>query len=447
MTGSGPLRAPAPVTPATEARRSRPSAPPRVSKPDTALHSVGPGAVVAASPYCATPTTLLAALARRSRDLPDLVLCAGLLLGDAPYFDAVLTRHLTFRTWHVSETGRRLAAADALDYIPIRAGDVAAYLRSRVDVAVARVTPPDAHGVCSLGPSASYTKAMLAGAAVRLAEIDPELPWTYGADVTYPYAEFDHVVDAETPTSTYTSNAESAQLAAIASHVIRLLRDGVTLQLGIGGVSEAIAHALSRSDVGDLRVVGMVTDAVVDMAEQDRLATQSDAIQAVELLGSRRVFEFAHRNPAVEMFSSSTIHDVAWLATQPRLVSVCSALSVDLSGQVASEQIGGRLVAGVGGSADFFEGAHLSRGGIRVVALPATTPAGASRLRVEFAAGTPVTLPRHSVDYVVTEYGAAHLAGRSVRERAEALAAVAAPEHRQSLLAEWSTVSRPKERT
>lgn len=405
---------------------------------EEAMQLVERGAAVMASPYCSTPTTLLGGLAEHSRKVPGVVLTAGMLLGDMPLLGDVEAGHLRFRTWHVSPQHRSLASSGRLEYVPLRARDVVAHLRSRVGVALTRVTPPDARGMCSLGPSASYTKAMLTAARIRIAEVDENLPRTFGDDVTVPASLFDHMVEATTPTSTYRSSEPGNAVSdAIARNIIPMLRDGVTLQLGIGSVPEAIGHAIATSDVGDLRLVGMLTDQMVDLADQGRLSSFPGTIQPVELLGSARVFDFADRNRRVEMVSSASAHDVGWLGSQPQLVSVCSALTVDLTGQSASEQIGGRLIAGVGGSADFFEGAHLSPGGMRVVALPARTATGASRISVTLPPGTPVTLPRHSVDYVVTEFGAAHLQGRSLQERAEALIAVAAPEHRDDLADRW----------
>jgi acyl-CoA hydrolase len=175
--------------------------------------------------------------------------------------------------------------------------------------------------------------------------------------------------------------------------------------------------------------VGLVSDAMAGML--DRRATGV----AVELLGGAQLFEACAGNPAVTMASSARVHDPQWLATLPRLVSICSALSVDLAGQVASESVGGRPLAGIGGSADFFEGAHLSPGGVRIVALPATGPGGTSRIVGRLGGDTPVTLPRHSVDVVVTEYGAAPLSGRTEGERAEALLRITAPDQRREVAA------------
>lgn len=403
------------------------------------MGSIWAGARVSASPYCATPTTLLEALARRAEEVPDIVLTSGLLLGETSYLDQVKAGRMRFRTWHVSAGARSRGVTGGVEYVPLRARAVPDHLHGRVDVALVRVTPPDAAGLCSLGASASYTRSLLGSAQVRIAEIDAEMPRTFGADVTYPYSGFNYVVEADTPLCTYPEVGPSADSDAIAAHVADLIGDGVTLQLGIGSVPEAVARALSRSGVRNVRLVGMLSDSSVAMIEAGCVSPAPRAIQVVELLGSDRLFRFAHENSRVEMLSSRKVHDPVWLATHPRLVSVCSALEVDLSGQVASEEVDGRVIAGVGGSADFFEGAGLSPGGSRIIALPSVTARGRSRVRATLGRATPVTIPRHSVDYVVTENGVALLAGRSVSERAEALIAVAASEHRAALAEEWSS--------
>lgn len=400
------------------------------------MSTVPAGAVVGASPFCATPTTLLRALASRAESVPGLVLEAGPLLGDERgYLEQVQARRLRLRSWQLGAAARH--SADAVEYVPMRARDVARYLRARVEVAIVRVSPPDAHGYCSFGPSASYTRSLLDASRLRIAEVDSELPRTLGADATYPYDALDHLVAADTGPCRVRSPESSPHLDAVASHVAELVPDGATLQLGIGAVPDALARVLSGTSQRGLRLLGLLSDASVTLVETGKVETSEGAIQVAELLGTEKVFGFAHDNPAVEMRASDTVHDPAWLARLPRLVSVCSALEVDLSGQVASEEVNGRPLSGVGGSCDFFEGAGLSSGGLRIVALPAAMASGASRIRAYLPANTPVTLARHSVDYVVTEYGIAHLAGRSIDERAEAMMAVVAPEHRAAVADEW----------
>jgi acyl-CoA hydrolase len=210
------------------------------------------------------------------------------------------------------------------------------------------------------------------------------------------------------------------------------------VQLGIGSIPEAVAAGLGEAGLGDLRMVGMACDRFVNLFDTGALdptrVVPDPAVNSVELMGTRLLLDFADRNPAVAVIPSTRCHDPRWLGTLPRFVSINSAVEIDLSGQVGSEMIGGRVVSTIGGSFDFFEGAHYSDGGLRILAMQSTTPDGRiTKIVPQLAAGTAVTVPRHTVDYVVTEHGAARLAGKSLRERAEALIAVAAPDHRDAL--------------
>ncbi len=395
-----------------------------------ALDQVRPGARIVASPYCATPETLLRELGTHAQRVGGLTLAAGLLFGTHPYIDAAYSGDLSVRSWHVGGPARRLARDGLVDYVPCRAGDVGGTFHGGVDVVLVRVGPPDRHGNCSLGPSLSYTRAAIDNAALVIAEVDETFPRTCGTATSIPRSGIDVLVETDTPTCTYATATPTAESARIADLVLDLLPLGATLQVGIGTVSEAVAAALDPSDLRGMQLVGLANDAMAALLEPGRASVR---ITAVELMGTERLFRAAHDNPAVQMEPSAHVHDPAWLATLPRLVSVCSALQVDLTGQVASEAIEDTLVAGIGGSADFFEGAHLSESGLRIVALPSTTTRGASRIVRRLGASTPVTLPRHSVDAVVTEYGVAWLRGRTLRERGDALMGVAAPEHHRQL--------------
>lgn len=395
-----------------------------------ALDGVRPGARIVASPYCATPETLLRELGARAQQVGGLTLSSGLLFGTHPYVDAAYSGDLRVRSWHVGGPARRLARDGLVDYLPCRAGDVAGTFGGGIDVALVRVGPPDPDGNCSLGPSLSYTRAAIDHAALVIAEVDETFPRTCGAQTSIPRSLIDVLVETDTATCTYATATPTDQSARIADLVLDLLPLGATLQVGIGAVSEAVAAALDPSDLRGMHLVGLATDAMAALLEP---GPGSTGITAVELMGTERLFRAAHDNPGVQMASSARVHDPIWLATLPRLVSVCSALQVDLTGQVASEAVDDTLVAGIGGSVDFFDGAHLSESGLRVVALPSTTTRGASRIVHRLGASTPVTLPRHSVDAVVTEHGVAWLRGRSLRERAEALIDIAAPDHRRLL--------------
>jgi 4-hydroxybutyrate CoA-transferase len=399
---------------------------------DHALGQVPPGSRVLATPSCATPTTLLSALGVASAAIPKLSLMGGLMLGEQSFLDSVEAGTLAYRTWHVAPEQRKLVRRGLVDYIPMRAIDIPMWLPGCFEVLLVRVSPPDERGWCSLGPSASWTRVALDAATMVIAEVDPDFPVTFG-DTGVHVDEIDHLVDSATATPQYRSAATTQISDAIARHVLGLLPIDPCVQLGIGAVPETVAASLGEADLGQIRIVGMGCDAMVDLIDRSPTGRRP-VLQSVELMGTEVLMSAAHRNPRIEMIPSTQCHDPRWLASLDRLVSVNSAVEIDLGGQVASETIGGNVIAGIGGSFDFFEGAHLAAGGRRVVALQSTTPDGSiSKIVPSLATGTPVTLPRHTVDFVVTEHGIARLAGRSLRERAEALIQVAAPAFRDEL--------------
>jgi 4-hydroxybutyrate CoA-transferase len=404
----------------------------------TALSGLGAGSRVIATPGCATPQTLLHALGAWALEAGGMRLDAGLLLGDLPFAAAVRSGQLEFRTWHVMGPGRRLSREGLVEYLPMRASEVHRHLDAGYDALLMRVSAPDARGVCSLGPSLSYTRAALAAARLVIAEIDPALPRTTG-DTAIEVEDIDVLVDAEHPTCEYISAPPSAAIRAIARSVVELLPREPLLQLGIGAVPEAVAEFLGDADLGLCRFIGMASDRMVPLLQA--AAGGRARMRAVELMGTATLLGFADGNPAVRMVSSRTGHNARLLSAEPRFVSVNSALIVELTGQVVSDQIGGAAVAGIGGSADFAAAAGQSAGGLRVIALPATTRSGESTIVAAVPPGAAVTIPRHDVDAVVTEYGVARLAGCSLTERAERLASIAAPALRQSLFDQWRNVS------
>ncbi|MFD9194940.1 acetyl-CoA hydrolase/transferase family protein [Streptomyces phaeochromogenes] len=391
------------------------------------------GARVVASPCCGTPETLLRELGAHAGRTGAAHLAAGLLLGRFPFEPAVRSGHLRFTTWHVAGPGRALSDDGLLDYLPLRAGDVIPTLAGAVDVALIRVTPPDRNGWCSLGPSTTYSRAAVEAARTVVAEIDPTLPRTSSASQVH-LSEIHRFVESDEQTCRYRSQgAPDPRAAAVADHVAALLPDGATVQLGIGATSEALATPLTELGANSgLRLLGLVTEAMIPLVETIARCGNGP-VRALELLGGPELMAFADGHPGIEMASSAQLHDPAHLARTPRFVSVNSAAAVDLSGQVIADSVGSRVISGIGGSADFFEGAHLSPGGLRVVAMPSTTSRGTSTIVAEHALGSRVSVPWHSVDVVVTEHGAAWLKGRTMAERREALLAVADPAQRDAL--------------
>ncbi|MER7687225.1 acetyl-CoA hydrolase/transferase C-terminal domain-containing protein [Streptomyces sp. NPDC097610] len=397
------------------------------------------GATVVSAPACGTPTSLLASLADEAGPR-DITLLAGLLIDPSVLLPALDRGVLRLRTWHPTAALARQLEQGTAEYIPLRASAVPVHLRAwSPDVAMVRASPPDRHGWCSLGPSAGYGRAALAAARTRIAEIDPAVPRTLG-DTAVHVSCFDALAESTTPMPVHPPARQTAVTRAIAAHILELLPSKPTLQLGIGTVPEALLGALADAETGGLRFVGMGSDGMADLFERGLLDLDlhraGPVISTPDILGTRRVMDFADGNPAVGVFESAIAHTPAALARHDRLVSVNSAIEVDVSGQVNSELVRGRRISGVGGSIDFIEAATHSSGGLRIIALPSTTPDGTtSRIVAHLAETTPASLPKAMVDVVVTEHGVARLAGLSMRERAESLASIAAPHHRETIAA------------
>lgn len=407
--------------------------------PERAMGAVAPGAKIVASPGCGEPTTLLAALGERARagDLPGAHLYSGLLLGDYPFLDSVYDGRLRYSTWHVMPPVRALVESGEVDFYPVRGSQVPDLLvELGIDVALIRITPPDKHGYCSLGPSASYPLAAINLASLVIAEVDPALPRTLGACVHMSAVSL--AVESAYPMPEYRRVEPDDVSRAVAKHVLEILPPSSTIQVGIGSISEAVIDGMIEAGAGAFRFVGMGVDGMADLAEQGLLDTtdtmSSPPLYVAELMGTRKIMDFADGNPAVGMFPAPLAISPS-LGRFAQVVSINSALEVDLFGQVNAEGIGGRQLSGIGGSVDFAEAALQSAGGLRVIALSSTNPRdGASRIVARLASGTPVTHARHGVDCVVTEYGVARIGHLPARRRAEELVEVAHPEVRCELL-------------
>ncbi|WP_166875073.1 acetyl-CoA hydrolase/transferase family protein [Salinibacterium sp. ZJ450] len=391
------------------------------------------GARIVVSPGCGTPTTLLTALATDPEGVqPDVHVLSGLLLEDCGLADAVEAGRLGWSTWHPMGRARQLIDNGQVDYLPLRGSGIPEFLeRIAPEVALVRVSPPDRNGYVSLGPSVSYPRRAIETAAVAIAEVDPAVPRT-GPHSLVHQSRFAAIIDSELPMPEYLSARGTAETDRIAQQVLQLVPPAAVVQVGIGAVPEQLVALLAGHE--DVGFVGMGSDAMIDVVASQSHSSVLPIISAVELMGTSRLMQFADHSPLVEVLPSEIGHSVLHLGRFERLISVNGAAQVDLSGQVASEQVGGRHISGVGGSQDFAESARLSRGGLTVIA---TTSTAGSRSRIvpRIGPGDPVTLARHVIDVVVTEQGVADLRGLSEAERCEALIGVAHPDHRDALRA------------
>jgi acyl-CoA hydrolase len=270
--------------------------------------------------------------------------------------------------------------------------------------------------------------------ATVVAEVDENVPFTFGNQ--FPVDRITHFVASTRPMPLYELGESNDVSRRIANNVMPLIANGATLQIGIGALPEAITSALLESGHRNLRFVGMGSDIMADFAARGMLTTDDviTALFSVELMGTRIVMDFAHRNPMVNVVSSLRGHNVTLLSSLPNFISINSAIEVDLTGQINAESVGTQQISGVGGSVDYVETAYQSRGGHRVTVIQSTAKGGAkSSIVPRLGEGTTTSIPRSMADIIVTEHGVADLRGKSTRERAEAMVAIADPLFRDEL--------------
>lgn len=398
-----------------------------------AVSAIRPGMTVALGHVGVEPLSLTAALWERGPELRDVTLLAGMMLTGYPFLkDERLREAFRLKTWFMPGSLLGPSANVAADYLPFDWMQTARFLVSGVtDVALVQVGEADEDGYHSLGVSVGQHLPMLRGARKVIAEVNPAMPRTGGAALVH-HSRLDVLVRAEHPLIPFPHRAAGAADVAIANSVAAYVPDGATLQFGIGSIPGAVLDRLVDDGRRDLVIHSQVTDPARRLIEAGCCRADGPAARVGEVLGSEELYRWADRNPAIEMVDAFGTHAPEALAQVGNLVSVNSALEVDLYGQVNSESLDGRQVGAIGGSLDFAIGAQFP-GNTAVIALRAATRDGASRIVPCLPAG-PVTTQRSLVQIVATEYGVADLRGLSVSERAVALANLAAPERREALL-------------
>jgi acetyl-CoA hydrolase len=395
---------------------------------DTALWTHGAG----------EPAELVTAMLRARHDIgPFRVVLAG-----AGYAGTVRPEHadvVGLLGFGAAGSNRALAAAGVLDIVPCHLSALPALARAdlHADVVIVQLSRHPASGRLSLGACAGYLDEAIRTARVVIAEVNDQAPWTYGAASVDP-GDLDVIVETSRPLVRIETPAVQQVERRIGEHVASLVEDGAVLQLGIGGVPAAVLAALTSHRrlgihsgvIGD-GLVDLVAAGAVDNSTKPRHLGQGSSVVG-GLLGTERLYSFAHLNEEVRVEPIARTHDQAVLAGIPRLTAVNSAIEVDLTGQVAAEAAGARYVGTVGGQVDFVRGALASPGGRSVIALPSRA-AAAGRSRITARLSGPVTAARAEADVVVTEYGVACLRGKPIPQRVRALIAIAHPDDRDEL--------------
>jgi acyl-CoA hydrolase/RimJ/RimL family protein N-acetyltransferase len=426
-----------------------------VMSAEQAVAKIRPGQRVFIGTGGAQPVGLVRALVARHAELADLQVLHSLTFGEAPYALKELTGHFSVNALFVSANVRDMVQEGYGNYTPISLSDIPRLLASGempIDVALIQVTPPDIHGRCSLGISVDIVKAAAANAGLVIAAVNPQMPWTLGnsflsvldLDILVPTDE--PLVESPDPSREdpegWRSSANISDEVArnIGQNLASLVEDGSTLELGIGHIPQAVAPFLK--DKNDLGIHSeLITDAIIDLVDSGvvtgaRKFTDQGRIVTTLAIGSRRLYDLVDNNPLFSFNPTEYVNDPLVIGRQHKMVAINTALEVDLTGQVCADSLGTSFYSGVGGQADFNQGAARSAGGRAIIALPSTAEDGkVSRIVATLKPGAGVVTTRMAVHYVVTEYGIAYLRGKNVRERAMALITIAHPDFREGLLA------------
>lgn len=384
------------------------------------------------------PTTLTRALAEQRASVSGTSIFFG--SGFSGTLQPQHGDHLRFRGFGAVGAMRKLVNAGQLEVIPFHISSIAPAIeqgRLACDVALIQVSRANERGEHSFGLISDYVRAAVARASAVIAEVNAQVPWT-PCEAPLRTEEIDVCVHTDCPLVEVPAAPFGERERQIAAIVAAHVPERATLQVGIGAIPEAIIAGLAEHR--DLGVhSGMIGDSVAMLMESGAVTNACKGIDAGvtitgSLIGTSRLYRFADGNPALQLRASSYTHSGAHLARLQRLVSINSALEVDLTGQVNAEAIGADYFGAVGGQVDFVRIAAQSQDGLSVIALPAVGKRGESKIVASLSG--PVTTARSDVDAVATEYGIVRLKGLSLRERVRALASIAAPEHRDALLAE-----------
>jgi len=405
-----------------------------------ALEAVSSGSRVWIQSGCGTPSVLVNALVARGHELRNVEIVHMKNLGSADYTRPEYEGHFRHRALFLGENVRQAVCDGRADYTPIFLSEIEGLFETGVlplDVVLMQVSPPDAHGFVSLGTTVDCTLTAARCATTVIAEVNQRMPRTHG-DTAVHIGRISAIVESDRPLLEMQTEPPTALDMGVARNVASLIPEGATLQTGIGGIPEAVLRCLD--DKRDLGVhTEMCTDGIIDLMEAgiingERKTLHRGKAVAAFVLGTQRLFDFIRDNPSFEFRSISYTNDPFVVAQNDRMVAINGALQVDLTGQVCADSMGTRPYSGIGGQIDFIRGAARSKGGVPIIALPSTARGGTvSRIVPVLEPGAGVVTSRADVHYVVTEHGVAYLHGKTLRERAEALIAIADPRFQDEL--------------
>ena len=418
----------------------------RVTTPQEAVKVIKSGYRVFLTGNVSVPQKLLAALVEYAPSLENVEICQALTVGAADYVGPAMEGHLRVNSMFISANIRQAVQEGRADFTPVFLSEFPLLFKHGilpVDVAIIHVSTPDEHGFCSLGVEVGLTKSVAESARIIIAEVNEKMPRTLGDSFIH-VSRLTHIVPVNYPIPEFAMGEEGNTeiVQKIAGHIAGLIPDGATMQLGIGGIPDAVLkYLLDKRDLGIH--TELFSDGVIDLVNagvltNSRKSLHPGKIVAGFILGTRRLYEWVDDNPLIELHPTEYVNDPFVIAQNERMVAINSAIEVDLTGQVCADSIGPKLYSGVGGQLDFVYGASRSKGGVPIIALPSTAVLKdgtlISRIVSMLKHGAGVVTSRNHVRFIVTELGVADLYGRTIRQRAQALINIAHPDFRADLI-------------
>ncbi|MDE6146559.1 MAG: 4-hydroxybutyrate CoA-transferase [Bacteroidales bacterium] len=408
---------------------------------EEAVKVVKSGDHVHLSSVASAPRLLIDALCERGEkgELQNVYIHHLHTEGPAPYADSKFDGIFFHQGFFIGANVRKGVQSGYADYIPVFLSETQRLYRCgalKCDVAMIQVCPPDKHGFVSLGTSVDATLAAIECAKTVIAVVNPNVPRAWG-QAMIPMDMIDIFVEGDTPLEPAHFSEPNETEIAIGKHCANLIEDGACLQMGIGAIPNAVLAQLGghrhlgiHTEMFADGVLGLVEKGVIDGSNK---VTDKGKLVSTFLMGSQKVYDFIDDNPMVSMMDVGYTNDPYIISQNPKMTAINSAVQIDLTGQVCADSIGTKFYSGVGGQVDFVYGASLSKGGKAIIAMPSCTNKGGSKIAPTIINGGGVVTTRPHVHYVVTEFGAVDLYGRSMQERARLLTSIAHPDHREEL--------------
>jgi 4-hydroxybutyrate CoA-transferase len=414
----------------------------RIISAQKAAEKVRSGERIFLTGNCSTPQAFLKALLDYHQNLREVEVVQLLGFGPDEYITPDISEHIRINSLFIAPNLRKPINNGLADFTPIFLSEIPGLFRTGrllLDIAVIQVSPPDPHGYCSYGVEVGVTKSAAETAGLVIAEVNPNMPRTLGDSFIH-VDQIDYFIDVDYDLPEVIAPPANETQQKIARHIAELIPDAATLQMGIGGIPNAVLRNLKGHKNLGIHTE-LFSDGVMEMIESGIITNSRKSIHpgkvvAGFVIGSKELYTYIHDNPIFEMHPTEYVNDPFVIAQNDRMISINSAIEVDLTGQVCAGSIGTRFYSGVGGQIDFVRGAARSKGGMTFIALPSTAKGGTlSRITPTLKVGAGVTTSRNDVHYIATEFGVADLYGRTINERVHALVNISHPDFREELMA------------